>query len=161
MDGNDNQTNATSHRSAAKSNVSLDLYIALSRASQWVNAHTDRDIRSHGLNRTEFGVLEMLYHVGPQPLQQIGGKVLMSSGNITYVIDKLEKKGLCRRRASQEDRRLIYGEITEEGSRFIEEVFPAHTICIEEATGGLTAEEKALASSLLKKLGKFAQQSYK
>ncbi|MDQ6418795.1 MarR family transcriptional regulator [Paenibacillus sp. LHD-117] len=146
---------------AAKSNVTLDLYIALSRASQWVNAHADRDIRRHGLNRTEFGVLELLYHRGPQPLQQIGGKVLMSSGNITYVIDKLEKKGLCRRRASKEDRRLIYGEITEEGSKFIEEVFPEHTTCIEEATGGLTDEEKEQVSVLLKKLGKFAQQSYK
>jgi MarR family 2-MHQ and catechol resistance regulon transcriptional repressor len=161
MEGEENQTGMSNNPNAAKSNVSLDLYIALSRASQWVNSHTDRDIRSHGLNRTEFGVLEMLYHRGPQPLQQIGGKVLMSSGNITYVIDKLEKKGLCRRRASKEDRRLIYGEITDEGSRFIEDVFPAHTRCIEEATGGLTDEEKAIASVLLKKLGKFAQQSYK
>ena len=61
-----------------KQNEALDLYIALSRASQWVNAHADRDIRSNGLNRTEFGVLELLYHKGPQPLQQIGEKVLMS-----------------------------------------------------------------------------------
>lgn len=144
-----------------KSNVSLDLYIALSRASQWVNVHTDRDIRRHGLNRTEFGVLELLYHRGPQPLQQIGSKVLMSSGNITYVVDKLEKKGLCRRRASKEDRRLIYGEITDEGSKFIEEVFPAHIKVIEAATDGLTDEEKAQASRLLKNLGKFAEQSFK
>jgi MarR family 2-MHQ and catechol resistance regulon transcriptional repressor len=161
MSSDNHSTHQSTQGNAAKSNVSLDLYIALSRASQWVNAHIDRDIRSYGLNRTEFGVLEMLYHRGPQPLQQIGGKVLMSSGNITYVIDKLEKKGLCRRRASKEDRRLIYGEITDEGSKFIEEVFPAHTICIEEATGGLTDEEKAQASILLKKLGKYAQQSYK
>ncbi|MBH5319756.1 MarR family transcriptional regulator [Paenibacillus sp. GSMTC-2017] len=143
------------------SNESLELFIALSRASQWVNAHADRDIRQHGLNRTEFGVLELLYHKGYQPLQQIGGKVLMSSGNITYVIDKLEKKGLCRRRASTEDRRLIYAEITDEGSRFIEDIFPGHTTVIEQAAGGLTPEEKKLASDLLKKLGKFAQQSFK
>ncbi|GKU77557.1 MarR family winged helix-turn-helix transcriptional regulator [Paenibacillus sp. L3-i20] len=142
-------------------NESLDLFIALSRASQWVNAHADRDIRKHGLNRTEFGVLELLYHKGSQPLQQIGGKVLMSSGNITYVIDKLEKKGLCRRRASLEDRRLIYAEITEEGSRFIEEIFPGHTSVIEQSAGGLTAEEKQVASKLLKKLGRFAQESFK
>ncbi|WP_336787532.1 MarR family winged helix-turn-helix transcriptional regulator [Paenibacillus sp. MMO-177] len=140
---------------------SLDLYIALARASQWVNAHADRDIRKHGLNRTEFGVLELLYHKGPQPLQQIGEKVLMSSGNITYVIDKLEKKGFVCRRASTEDRRLIYAEITEAGTRFIEEVFPQHTLVIEGAVGGLTAEEKQAASSLLKKLGKYAQTTFK
>lgn len=139
----------------------LNLYIALSRASQWVNAHTDRDIREHGLTRTEFGVLELLYHKGSQPIQQIGGKVLMSSGNITYVVDKLEKKGYVRRRACEEDRRQTFAEITEEGSRFIEEVFPKHAEVIAKATEGLNAEEKKIASELLKKLGKYAQEGFK
>lgn len=138
----------------------LNLYIALSRASQWVNAHADRDIRRHGLNRTEFGVLELLYHKGPQPIQQIGSKVLMSSGNITYVVDKLEKKQFVSRRTSTEDRRLIYAEITEEGKQFIDNVFPQHAEVIDQALAGLTAEERMAASGLLKKLGKHAQQGY-
>ncbi|MFC5652514.1 MarR family winged helix-turn-helix transcriptional regulator [Paenibacillus solisilvae] len=140
---------------------SLNLFIVLSRASQWVNAHADRDIRSHGLNRTEFGVLELLYHKGAQPIQQIGGKVLMSSGNITYVVDKLEQKQFVQRKASTEDRRLIYAEITDKGRQFIEEIFPAHTAVIEKAVAGLTPEEKKTASQLLKKLGSFAQESFK
>jgi len=138
----------------------LGLYIALSRASQWVNAHADRDIRKHGLNRTEFGVLELLYHKGAQPLQQIGGKVLMSSGNITYVVDKLVSKGFVQRRASSEDRRLIYAEITDAGSAYIEGVFPEHTSVIHEAVAGLTLEEQKQARELLKKLGKYAQEHY-
>ncbi|MDQ0903149.1 MULTISPECIES: MarR family winged helix-turn-helix transcriptional regulator [unclassified Paenibacillus] len=142
-------------------NDSLDLYIALSRASEWVNAHGDRDIRNYGLNRTEFGVLELLYHRGAQPIQQIGGKVLMSSGNITYVVDKLEKKEFVKRKTSSEDRRLVFAEITEKGKQFIEEVFPKHTEVIEKAVAGLTSEEKKIASQLLKKLGKFAQDGFK
>ncbi|MBA2941836.1 MarR family transcriptional regulator [Paenibacillus sp. CGMCC 1.16610] len=142
-------------------NDSLDLYIALSRASEWVNAHGDRDIRKHGLNRTEFGVLELLYHKGAQPIQQIGSKVLMSSGNITYVVDKLEKKEFVVRRTSTEDRRLVFAEITVKGKQFIEEVFPQHIEVIESAVAGLTAEEKRVASQLLKKLGKFAQDGFK
>lgn len=142
-------------------NDSLNLYIALSRASEWVNAHGDRDIRNYGLNRTEFGVLELLYHKGAQPIQQIGGKVLMSSGNITYVVDKLEKKEFVKRKTSTEDRRLIFAEITNKGKQFIEEVFPKHTEVIEKAVAGLTAEEKKIASQLLKKLGKFAQDGFK
>ncbi|WP_127570728.1 MarR family winged helix-turn-helix transcriptional regulator [Paenibacillus xylaniclasticus] len=141
--------------------IALDLYIALSRASQWVNAHADRDIRRHGLNRTEFGVLELLYHKGAQPIQQIGSKVLMSSGNITYVVDKLEKKHLVQRRVSTEDRRLIYAEITEAGQQFIEAVFPQHADVISGAVAGLTEEEQKTASQLLKKLGKFAQAGFK
>ncbi|MFC6232397.1 MarR family winged helix-turn-helix transcriptional regulator [Paenibacillus allorhizosphaerae] len=142
-------------------NDALDLYIALSRAGQWVNAHADRDIRQHGLNRTEFGVLELLYHKGAQPIQQIGGKVLMSSGNITYVVDKLEQKKLAVRKASTEDRRLIFAEITEQGRQFIENVFPKHTEVIEQAMNGLSPEEKRTASQLLKKLGKYAQEHFK
>ncbi|NQX67796.1 MarR family transcriptional regulator [Paenibacillus alba] len=142
-------------------NASLDLYIALSRASEWVNAHGDRDIRKHGLNRTEFGVLELLYHKGAQAIQQIGGKVLMSSGNITYVVDKLEKKEYVKRKTSTEDRRLIFAEITEQGKQFIEDIFPQHAEVIENAVAGLTTEEKKLASQLLKKLGKFAQDGFK
>lgn len=138
----------------------LDLYIALSRASEWVNAHADRQIRQHGLNRTEFGVLEMLYHLGPQPLQQIGQKVLMSSGNITYVVDKLEKKELVKRRTSSQDRRLIYAEVTETGCEFINAIFPSHAEVIKQAIDGLTEEEQKQATALLKKLGKYAQQQF-
>jgi len=144
-----------------KRDVSLDLYIALSRASQWVNAHADRDIKRYGLNRTEFGVLELLFHKGSQPLQQIGGKVLMSSGNITYVVDKLEQKGFVQRRSCSEDRRLIYADLTEAGQKLIEDVFPQHAEVIHQAVNGLTDEEKEVANLLLKKLGKYAQEGFK
>jgi MarR family 2-MHQ and catechol resistance regulon transcriptional repressor len=140
--------------------VSLDLFIALNRASEWINAHADRDIKHYGLNRTEFGVLELLFHKGSQPLQQIGGKVLMSSGNITYVVDKLEKKEFVKRKASLEDRRLIYAEITAKGKRFIEEVFPKHAEVIDKAVNGLTQQEKQTVSQLLKKLGKYAEEGF-
>ncbi|MCD9022135.1 MarR family winged helix-turn-helix transcriptional regulator [Cohnella silvisoli] len=141
--------------------ISLDLFIALNRAIQWINAHADRDIKRYGLNRTEFGVVELLYHKGSQPLQQIGGKVLMSSGNITYVVDKLEQKGLVKRRASEEDRRLIYAEITDAGKQLIEEVFPKHAMVISQAVNGLSDDEKKVASQLLKKLGKYAEAGFK
>jgi MarR family 2-MHQ and catechol resistance regulon transcriptional repressor len=139
-------------------NESLDLFIALSRANQWVNAISDQDIRENDMTRTEFAVLELLHHKGPQPIQQIGNKVLMSSGNITYVVDKLEKKGFAQRRASSKDRRLIYAEVTPAGSEFIEQKFPKHIKAIERAVSGLSSEEKKIATALLKKLGKAAQE---
>lgn len=142
-------------------NDALQLFIVLSRASQWVNAHADRHIRQLGVNRTEFGVLELLYHRGRQPLQQIGEKILMTSGNITYVVDKLEKKEFVVRVGDPDDRRISYAEITPKGVAFIEDVFPGHTAAIEEATQGLTPEEQRAAAELLKKLGLAAQRSLK
>lgn len=140
---------------------SLHLFIALSRASEWVHSHSDRNIKQNELTRTEFGVLDLLYHKGSQPIQQICGKVLMSSGNITYVLDKLEKKHFVRRRACTEDRRLIFAEITEQGTQFFEGIFPKHAEVIEAALGGLDEEEKQVATRLLKKMGKYAQESFK
>ncbi|WP_059050497.1 MarR family winged helix-turn-helix transcriptional regulator [Paenibacillus senegalimassiliensis] len=142
-------------------NDALHLFVVLSRASEWVHAHSDQAIRKYGLTRTEFGVLELLYHRGRQPIQQIGNKVLMSSGNITYVVDKLEKKQFVTRQSCAEDRRLVYAEITEKGRQFIEEVFPQHTEVIEQAVSGLSPEEREITATLLKKLGRSAQEGYK
>lgn len=139
---------------------SLDLLVVLSRSYNWVTAHTNRDIRRHGLNPTEFGVLEVLYHKGPQPLQQIGEKILISSGNITYVVDKLEKKQLLVRKPCSEDRRVIFAELTEKGHQLLADIFPPHKQAIDKAVSGLTPEEKRQAIELLKKLGRAAQESY-
>ncbi|XEC94419.1 MarR family winged helix-turn-helix transcriptional regulator [Paenibacillus tarimensis] len=138
----------------------LHLFVILSRATQWVTAHAHQDIRRYGLNPTEFAVLELLYHKGKQPLQQIGSKILMTSGNITYVVDKLESKGYVRRAACPTDRRVIYAEITDEGKSFMDKVFPQHKDSIRKAVDGLTCEEREQAIELLKKLGLAAQGSF-
>lgn len=105
-------------------------------------------------------MLELLYHKGQQPLQQIGEKILMTSGNITYVIDKLADKELAHRRACPTDRRVIFAEITDKGKAFMDEAFPQHTLAIEKAVSGLSAEERTQAIHLLKKLGIAAQGSF-
>lgn len=137
--------------------LALYLLVVLSRAYNSVMAHSNRSIQSHGLNSTEFGVLDVLYHRGPQPLQKIGEKVLISSGNITYVVDKLQKKNLLVRRASAEDRRVIYAELTDEGTELFERIFSEHKEKIVDAVSGLSDEEKQQAAVLLRKLGTSAQ----
>ncbi|MCA1027575.1 MarR family winged helix-turn-helix transcriptional regulator [Cytobacillus kochii] len=136
-----------------ESSQSLKLYIVLSRANRAINEIVNRKIQTYGLNPTEFAVLELLYHKGNQPLQQIGGKILLASGSITYVVDKLESKGYLRRVACPNDRRVTYAEISEDGKAFIENVFPGHEEYIHELMSELDAEEKETAIELIKKLG--------
>jgi len=140
-----------------ETDLALNLFVVLSRAYRSVSEHSDHNIRSHGLNPTEFGVLELLYHKGQHPLQQIGEKILLASGSITYVVDKLEQKGLLERKACTKDRRLTYAVITEKGSKLIEDIFPDHAEVIRDAVSALSASEQAEALQLLKKLGKHAQ----
>lgn len=135
----------------------LELFTVLARAYNWVNAHATRDHRRYGLNPTEFGILELLYHKGPMPLQQIGEKILISSGNITYSVDKLEQKHLLVRQPAQNDRRVIFAALTEQGHALLDEIFPLHAEVLRAATDGLSNEEKTQAIALLKKLGLAAQ----
>lgn len=132
---------------------SLKLFIVLSRAYKAINEQVNKFIQTNGLNPTEFAVLELLYHKGDQPLQQIGGKILLASGSITYVVDKLEQKNLLKRIACPKDRRVTYAQITEEGKKFIESIFPEHARQIDQLISTLSEDEKEEAIHLLKKLG--------
>src|SRR5690606_27166142 len=101
----------------------LKLFIVLSRGSKVVMEEANKLIESYKLNTTEFAVLELLYHKGRQPIQKIGQKILLSSGSMTYVVDKLEKKGLLERVFCTEDKRITYMSITAAGKALIEEIF--------------------------------------
>lgn len=131
----------------------LKLFIVLSRASKVVLEEANRLIESYKLNPTEFAVLELLYHKGRQPIQKIGQKILLSSGSMTYVVDKLEKKGLIERVYCTEDKRITYMSITAAGKALIEEIFPSHEEKINELMSALSESEQDTAIELLRKLG--------
>lgn len=138
---------------------SLKLFVVLSKAYRSLMDQAVKDMKGYGLSSAEFMVLEVLYHRSRIPLQQIGEKILVTSGSITYNIDKLERKGLLKRVPCEEDRRVTYAEITDAGRAMFDDIFPRHAESIHHLTAGLTPEEKAMATGLLKKLGKGAQQN--
>ncbi|UFT99808.1 MarR family transcriptional regulator [Radiobacillus kanasensis] len=141
-----------------KQDPSLKLFVVLSKAYRSIADQVEVDIRKKGLNPTEFGVLELLYHQGDQPLQKIGDKILLASGSITYVVDKLESKEYLIRKPSETDRRITYASISEKGKELLNEIFPDHWKQIEKITGGLSDEQKRQAIDLLKQLGLHANQ---
>lgn len=132
---------------------SLKLFIVLTKTFRTINDYVNEHLQKHGLNPTEFAVIELLYHKGEQPLQQIGGKILLASGSITYVVDKLECKGYIQRVACPKDRRVTYGKITEKGEKLMENIFSYHEQRIHKIMSVLSKEEKETAIYLLKKLG--------
>ena len=134
----------------------LRLWVVLARAYQSVARHAAADIARHDLSSGEFAVLEALYHKGPLLLGQVQEKVLVSSGGITYLVDRLVERGLVERRPCETDRRARYAALTPGGEALMEEIFPAHAAALSAAMEGLTAKEQELASELLKRLGKRA-----
>jgi MarR family 2-MHQ and catechol resistance regulon transcriptional repressor len=133
--------------------AALKLWVVLSRAQAAIAAHAEADVTRHGLSLAEFGALEALHHKGPLLVGELQRAVLKSSGGITYVVDRLQDKGLVRRRPCPEDRRAIYAELTEAGQALIGRIFPLHAASIGHAMSGLTVAEKREAAELLKRLG--------
>jgi len=138
--------------------LSLKLLVVLSKAYKVVMDRAAKDMKRNGLSESEFTVMELLYHKGRVPMQRIGESMLVTSGGITYTVDKLEGKGLLRRVACPEDRRVTYAELTEAGTAKFDDIFPAHASAIESIMRGLDEEEKRQAIALVKKLGLYAQE---
>lgn len=145
------------HNETYEEELSLKLFIVLTRALQSIKARVEEDIRKSGLNPTEFAVLELIYSKGDQPIQKIGEKVLIASSSITYVVDKLEKKNLLTRIPCPKDRRVTHASITTDGTELMNEIFPPHKKAIKEIFSGLDIEEKEKLIIQLKKLGLHAQ----
>lgn len=131
---------------------SLKLFIVLCRTFATVSGAARRDIKSHGLNLSEFEALELLYHKGEQTIQEIGKKVLLTSGTMTYVVDQLVKKDLAARKVCETDRRVTYVEITEGGNALMKRIFPQHERRIAELFSSLTAEEMKDLTEKLKRI---------
>ena len=138
------------------STTPLHLWIALARAHAAISAHAEADIARHGITLAEFGVLEALYHRGDMRQGELQKRILVSSGGVTWVVNRLVKQGLVTRRPCPDDRRSSFAALTPKGRAFVAEHFPAHARAIASATRGLTAEERAQAYALLRKLGKTA-----
>lgn len=142
----------TSGGSAAR-DVALKLFVVLARANAAVTAHLHAQAAEHGLTLTEFGILEVLYHKGPLLLGEVQKRILVSSGGVTYLVDRLEAKGLVERQACPNDRRARYAALTPDGEALIARIFPQHADLIEELMSVLSEDEQREAVQLLKRLG--------
>jgi len=103
---------------------------------------------------SDFAVLEALLHKGPLPINEIGRKVLLTSGSITVAVDRLESKGWVERRASGTDRRAKIVHLTKAGKELIGRVYARHAADMEQlASASLTKAERETLIRLLKKIG--------
>jgi MarR family 2-MHQ and catechol resistance regulon transcriptional repressor len=134
----------------------LKLWVVLSRAHAAVAEHSQTDIARHGLTPMEFGILEALHHKGPMLLGEVQKKILVTSGGVTYLVDRLAAKGLVERQRCDRDRRAYYAALTPAGQELIREIFPKHAEAIRLAMAGLTEQEKDEAIRLVRTLGRAA-----
>ena len=129
-------------------------YLVLMQTSKAIQERIRIEMIKNEISITEFSVLEVLYLKGKQTIQQIGHSILISSGSMTYVIDKLEEKGLLNRNACPDDRRAIHVTLTDKGMDMMDKIMPKHQELIDSMFGSLNDDETETIVKLLKKVSK-------
>jgi MarR family 2-MHQ and catechol resistance regulon transcriptional repressor len=132
----------------------LNALINLSRAANSVQTRLSAGLDRYGITTSQLGILEALFHLGPMCQRALGDKLLRSGGNITMVIDNLEKHGLVERVRQKEDRRMIMIHLTPKGRKLISRVLPLHAKDVVKEMSRLTASEQEELRRLCRKLGR-------
>jgi MarR family 2-MHQ and catechol resistance regulon transcriptional repressor len=129
------------------------LWLVLARAYGSIVNYIEGSFVAQGLGLSDFMVLEVLLHKGPLTISAIGEKVLLASASMTSAIDRLEKRGLVRRKTCDSDRRIRFVELTDCGKAFIEEIYARHEKDLEAVIGELRDDERRVIYAGLKKIG--------
>jgi MarR family transcriptional regulator, 2-MHQ and catechol-resistance regulon repressor len=143
----------TTKQYGKKIDLALSLWVKLSRAHATISHLTATNINTFNLTPAQFGVVECLGHLGPMLIGDLTKKHLVSGGNMTVVVDNLEKEGIVRRSVSKKDRRAFYVQLTPKGKRLFHKIFIQHAEYVATLTSVLTETEQTELGSLLKKLG--------
>lgn len=143
----------TKHRGTAAEQRALDAYIKLRRVVNSLSLREGHEIRNAGLTESQFGALEALLHLGPLCQRELAEKVLKSAGNMTTVVDNLERRGLVERRREGDDRRVVTVHLTKSGEGLIREVFPRVVGVLVSAFSALTATDQEHLAALCRRLG--------
>jgi len=144
---------ATHHHGTQEEKQALDAFICLMRAADSFAALLRDGLADQDLSSSQFGILETLLHLGPLCQKDLASKLLVSGGNITLVVDNLEKRGLVTRERQTQDRRLVTVSLTPAGRKLIAAVFPKHMATIVARFAILTPAEQDALHRLCRTLG--------
>jgi MarR family 2-MHQ and catechol resistance regulon transcriptional repressor len=143
----------TRYKGTKEQTRALNAFIKLVRAAQSVSGRVESFFSEIGLSVSQFGALEALHHLGPLYQKDLASKILKSTGNITMVVDNLEKRGLVERVRDEKDRRHYSVRITPKGSTLIGSFFSGHVTRIVREMSALSKAEQDELGRLCKKVG--------
>ncbi len=134
----------------------LKLWIRLLRVTRLAEGELRDYLRlSHATTLPRFDVMAALYRrQGGVTMSELSRMLLVSNGNATAVVDRLEADGLARRTPSQTDRRTIYVALTEAGLASFEQLAAGHEVEIDRIFASLNDAELDQLTELFKRIGR-------
>lgn len=143
----------TTKKYGKKIDLALSTWVKLARAYSSFDKKSSESIKTFGLTQPQFAVIEVIGHLGPLKVGEICTKMLVTGGNMTLVLDNIEKLGYVERVPSKDDRRAIHIQLTPAGQKLFDDVFLKHAENITRSMSILSAAEQETLGNLLKKLG--------
>lgn len=131
----------------------LKMWLKFIRAHSMYSKRAAEHIKDFGLTLSQLWVIECLGHSGQLIMGELCKKTFLSAGNMTFVVDGLEKAGIAERVYTEDDRRAILVRLTPKGEKIYTEAFGSHAIFLTKLASILTPEEQKEFARLLKKLG--------
>jgi MarR family 2-MHQ and catechol resistance regulon transcriptional repressor len=141
------------HQGPPREVAALDAYIKLMRAAESVTARA-HVVLPRSITFTQFSALEALYHLGPLYQTELADKLLKTGGNLTLVVDNLERCGFVARSRKADDRRYVRVALTAKGRKFIAALFPKLAASLTREFAALSPTEQATLGRLCRKLGR-------
>jgi MarR family transcriptional regulator, 2-MHQ and catechol-resistance regulon repressor len=132
------------------------VWLVMMKAMRALTRYATAGIEETGLGLSDFGVLELLLHKGPLPVNTIGPIVDLTPGSISIAVDRLFAKGLVTRVESTDDRRVRIVALTPRGKDLIVSAFRKHSGQMKRVFSQLSVEELRALEAALKKVGKQA-----
>lgn len=143
-----------SNSGSKRTDEAVAAYIKLTRAAESVMNRVSQPLRAHGLTVSQFGVLEALLQRGPMSQKDLSAKILKSHGNLSIVVDNLEKRHLVTRtRNTVRDRRIVIVSLTGEGENLAKMVLPETRRRIEHEFRALSSEQLTELGDMCRTLG--------
>jgi len=143
----------THYRGTKKEIRALNTYIKFIRAADSLSSRINSRLIKTELSESQLNVLDALFHLGPLSQKDLGKKLLRSGGNITMVIDNLEKRKFVERKRGTKDRRIFTVHLTPEGKKLMEKVLPQKVDAVTNEILKLSKDEQYEFQRLCKKIG--------
>src|SRR5258706_8028975 len=134
----------------------VHVWLVMMKAMRALTRYAAAGIEETGLGLSDFGVLEVLLHKGPLPVNTIGPIVDLTAGSISIAVDRLVAKGLVSRVESAQDRRVRIVALTPRGKALIASAFREHSRQMQRVFSEVSSDELRGLEVALKKVGKRA-----
>ena len=128
-------------KAKAGQELAIQAYVKLVRTAEALHSQMSRELALEGLTASQFSAMKVLRLHGTMPQRDIAKYLLQTGGNITLVVDNLERSGLCQRVRDTNDRRLIFVNLTSKGETLFDRIYPGHLERIKKSMSHLSMSQ--------------------